>query len=68
MIVTVVLIMSKIHLIPFQEVGAFNPAVYIANQKSPWAKLGKNSQKPGTAELAIVTSGFNTPTYWNGIR
>ncbi len=42
--------------------------VTIANQKSPWAKLGKNSQNPGTAELAIVTAGLNAPTYWNGIR
>jgi hypothetical protein len=43
------LMASKIHLIPFQYVGAFNPALFIANQKSPWVKLGKNSQKLGTA-------------------
>ncbi len=68
MIVTVGLIASKIQLMPFQQAGAFNPAVNIANQKSPWAKLGKNSQKPGTAESVIVTAGLNAPAYWNGFR
>jgi hypothetical protein len=56
MIVTAVLITSKIHLIPYQLAGAFNPAVTIPNQESPWVKLGKNSQKPGAAESAIVTA------------
>jgi hypothetical protein len=58
----------KTHLMPFQYAGAFNPAVTITDQKSPWAKLGKNSQKPGTEESAIVAAGLNAPTYWNGIR
>jgi hypothetical protein len=48
--------------------GAFNPAITIANQKSPWAMLNKNSQKPGTAKSVIVTAGLNAPAYWNGIR
>jgi hypothetical protein len=68
MIITAVLITSKIHLIPFQKGSAFNPAETIANQKSPLAKLGKNSQKPVTAISTIVTEGFNAPAYWNGIR
>jgi hypothetical protein len=46
----------------------FNPAVTIANQRSPWAKLVKNSQIPRTADFAIVTAGLNAPAYWNGIR
>ncbi len=46
----------------------FNPAVTIVNQKSPWAKLGKNSKITGTAESAIVKAGFNAPAYCNGIR
>ena len=68
MIVAAGLIVSKIHLMPFQQAGVFNPAVTIANQESPWAKLGKNSQKPGTTESAIVTAGVNAPAYQNGIR
>jgi hypothetical protein len=43
-------------------------ALTIANQKSPRAKLGENSQNPGTAELAIVSAGLNAPAYWNGIK
>ena len=45
----------------------FNPALTIPDQKSPWAKLGKNSQRPGTAIPAIDSAGLNAPAYWNGI-
>ena len=38
------------------------------DHKSPRAKLGENSQNPGTAELTIVSAGLNAPAYWNGIR
>ena len=48
--------------------GVFNPALTIPNQKSPCAKLGKNSQHPGTAKLAIDSAGLNAPASWNGIR
>jgi hypothetical protein len=30
--------------------------------------LGENSQKPGTAESAIVSAGLNAPIYWNDTR
>ncbi len=39
----------------------FNSAVTIIDQKSLWVKLGKNSQKLGTAESAMVTAGLNAP-------
>jgi hypothetical protein len=45
----------------------FEVFVLTVDQKSPWAKLGKNSQKLGTAESARITAGFNTPAFWNGI-
>ncbi len=59
---------SKIHLIPSQWGGVFNPALTIPDQKSPWAKLGKNSQNPGTLKSAIKSAGLNAPAYWNGIQ
>jgi hypothetical protein len=63
-IVTAGLIASKIHLCHSNRwVGAFNPALTIADQKSPWAKLSKNNQKPGTAESMIVTAELNAPAY-----
>ena len=67
-IVTAELTASKIHLIPSQWAGVLNPALTIPGQKSPWAKLGKNSQNLGTLKSAIKSAGLNAPAYWNGIR
>ena len=33
------------------------------DQKSPWAKLGKNSQNRGTLKSAIKSAGLNAPAY-----
>ena len=54
----------------------FNPALTIPDKQSPWAKLGKNSQNPGTVKSAIKSAGLTAPksagltapTYWNGIQ
>ena len=67
-IVTAELPASKIHLLPSQWVGVFNPALTIPDQKSPRVKLGKNSQNPGTLKSAMKSAGLNAPAYWNGIR
>ena len=40
----------------------------IRSPHGPWAKLGENSRKPGTAESAIVSAGLNAPIYWNDTR
>ncbi len=41
---------------------------YCRSEVSMGEAKQNNSQKPGTAELAIVTEGLNAPAYLNGVR
>jgi len=67
-IVTALLTASKIHRIPFQEAGAFNPALSIADFAVPGFWLFLPSFAHGDFLSGIVRAGLNTPAYLDGIK
>ncbi len=67
-IVTALLTASKIHRIPFQEAGAFNPALSIADFAAPGFWLFLPSFTREDFWSGIVSAGLNTPAYWDGIK
>ena len=67
-IVTALLTASKIHRIPFQEAGAFNPALSIADFAVPGFWLFLPSFAHGDFLSGIVSAGLNTPAYLDGIK
>ena len=67
-IITALLTASKIHRIPFQEAGAFNPALSIADFTVPGFWLFLPSFAHGDCLSGIVSAGLNTPAYWDGIK